>query len=57
VRTVEDRILLSYCLNCKKDTATVIRRDPGPFGLLGAKIRYCRECARVKPKTELEMEK
>ena len=48
---------LSYCLQCKDDTETIIVSEPGPLWPLRTKRRVCRVCAQQKAETELEMEK
>lgn len=48
---------LSYCIECKKLTETVLIKSSGIFGLLGEKRRICRDCARPKAFSEIEMEK
>jgi len=49
---------LSFCLNCKKDTETVIVRESGVFGMwpFKASYRMCKECAKPKVESKLEME-
>jgi hypothetical protein len=48
---------LSYCMNCKDDTETIIISEPGPLWPMKSTRRICRVCAMPKKQSELEMEK
>jgi hypothetical protein len=48
---------LSYCLNCKDDTETIIISESGPLWPMKSRRRICRTCAQGKAQTELEVEK
>jgi len=48
---------LSFCMNCKKDTETILIRDSGILGMWPLKSvnRVCKECAKPKVESKLEM--
>jgi len=51
---------LSYCINCKKMTGTVLVKDPGIgsffLSYVIGKRRVCRDCAKSKVRSEVEQE-
>lgn len=48
---------LSFCLNCKDETETIIITKPGLLWPMKYRFRVCRKCAEPKAHTELEMER